>query len=649
MKHQTVPTYRVWNVRRTVIKCIALVILVMIQSNCVRHTVHPVKLYGQDFVVPNSARDGIYYSLPKTVVRFSFPFTKVTYKPGPLAAYATVVGFELPPATLEDWVLISTSESKDSIAADHQTAAQLSRLLSELSSEAVVIDALCDSGDAEKKSTKEQIKSFSGKLATAKSLWKQLPEKRLENLQLKPISRFAMGSPFISTSAIPDPDHAFIVKVKGSWDEDRKLMLALSNAGLISSTESSARSRVPEYAAEVIRTGLQVASALYGGTIPAAPAATESEGPALEFTSSDPCESIRKEVTELKDLIGNFHAKYGLPLQYKEAFDKLRVARAKLLTEKQASVNPLIFDKQLAEIDEALLAIQKVFFTTEALAWTGTYALSPDSQKTFPKDAKTAPSKNSDVAHKKVLRQITKQLFSFSEQHGIFVLENKNPKNKDPKFSVHPEFRTGFNVNSKEIGIELACIPKPQYADIVRDQFLQDFSKSANGCFLAPSDYKGKQLAKRSTSFFYRVPATASATINMKSNGFTGPIVGTDVLVAQWGGISAVKDVFTSVQSRVLVEYYQDLGAIKKYEWENTAVDPQLFTRVGDAAAEFAKAYAARRAAEDAQPGRIERLQKRIEGIQNLLGLFGSPEDGGGGDGTATGTDSEPMDNGATE
>lgn len=621
-----------------------LVTFLAVGASCVRHTVYPIRVDGADFHVPDDAWGGIYYSLPKTVVRFEIPITKTSYKPGPLAKWASVVGVGLPTPLVEEWSLkgavgVSAVLEEDFLVDWQATLDDLNNLRDELDRE---------------QSDKEKA-SFNERLAAALAAHRRrhnvyfpiqgsmgsFDPSKIDDPQ--PVSRFALNAPVISEYVVPDADNVFVVKLDGNSSEDRGLLVGLSRAGLIVSAESRAKSRVPEYTAQGAELALRVASAYFGAYAPApavAPAPDESPGvsrlPAgvqgiTDVVPAPARERLTVAIEQAEEAIKeiqSFKAKGGEGLsraiacraQLREAAK----ARLALLARAQGEVKTEVFAAQLAALDQIAVACSEQFYKIRASTWTAAYDCEPASNDPSNRENGSNSSGGEPAASPKEDRR----LVGFNEKRGIRSYD---------LLEIPPTFDAKPSDDSKDkwvvLGYRIKEV-KPSYADAIGSVLDGRLTREAN--WLDEIAQKKGELARGEQSYFYRIPGGAIAEITLAfeqgsneppTDDDAKPLASRRLLVSQFGTIAWLRDIQTSVESRLLIDYYEELGMLKSVAWENTAIDPELLGRVGGAAAEAATAYfafdAARRAAAAQEPGRLERAQSQAESTKALLTTLG--------------------------
>lgn len=66
--------------------------------------------------------------------------------------------------------------------------------------------------------------------------------------------KFTLGAPVISSRAIADPDQTYILKLKGSWYENREIAVQLNQLGVMTGAQTSVENKGPDLAVNIIKT-----------------------------------------------------------------------------------------------------------------------------------------------------------------------------------------------------------------------------------------------------------------------------------------------------------------------------------------------------------------------------------------------------------
>lgn len=91
--------------------------------------------------------------------------------------------------------------------------------------------------------------------------------------------KFKIGTPIISFEAIPDPNHIYLVHIKGGYLEDRSLNLTLTEKGFLVGGTSEAKNR----SADLMFKTIEVVAKVAGAALPMAAAAVVGRRPSEEI------------------------------------------------------------------------------------------------------------------------------------------------------------------------------------------------------------------------------------------------------------------------------------------------------------------------------------------------------------------------------
>ncbi|MCB9852575.1 MAG: DUF4831 family protein [Phycisphaerales bacterium] len=118
---------------------------------------------------------------------------------------------------------------------------------------------------------------------------------------------------------------------------------------------------------------------------------------------------------------------------------------------------------------------------------------------------------------------------------------------------------------------------------------------------------------------YYRIPA--ACVVRVTKSGAEQERL--RVQVPQLGAIAALPAGVNSTDVRIIANYYQDTGGLSKAGVKSKSIDPELVDRLSNAANSLAQVEAARRAAEAAKPGKLDKLMADLERAKKLAELFG--------------------------
>ena len=512
--------------------------------------------------------EGVEYALPRTVVEVTVPVTKVT--PKRAGVWDDVIAWH-----------------KESCAKDDDSA-------------------------ADDKKIDEPI---------AKAYQKALKE-LLEPAQLKPGKltspvQYKLGSEIAITPLNEaDPDQVYLIDLGRGAFEDRKTVVALSEAGLLTEVDSTVKNRGLEYTIKTVQAAAAIAGTFIGLPSPAGTVATAAAPAAVppslvrgddENTGRITPNLNEQEPPEIQPCLGEFRSPERPWNQALHELVLLRVYRAALLTgglnvaddianeqEGASSVfDPFMADGAIKSIDKLLPLIDKRISELKAY-FSGTkdvtevklaFLVRPDGDAGF-----SAPLLNMD-----------KGGFRIPDVHGV----------------TRPPLPAKFASGSPKSTLWLHLQPEThrQMADVINET----------------RDPRGRAIKR---GYAYRVPLTVRAEVRYVSepavvqpavNQLAEAAEDLDLLVAsapiqmaQWGAVSRLPGHFSGADVQMVLKLYPDTGALQSFTLQGAPAEfsPQAPAGVQGAADSVLGAIAAKRTADQAEldsQSDLERKKRQLE------------------------------------
>lgn len=222
---------------------------------------------------------GLVYALPRTQVIVEVPVTKVVRSPGQFArdveSYGGnpskgVVGKEN--EYIEDSKKVLEAGKNRLVRNEGLLKGKIQRLnLKGLASEERAAKDKLKILKEKIMSVEEQLAEFKDKEKLAIEIEKEKLRELLFNLGIpypekgKDVTKkFKIGTPSVTSRAVPDPDEIYLVHIKGGWFQDRSLDLTLTDVGLLESGTSEAEDRTVDLAVKTIEVAATVAGKVIG-------------------------------------------------------------------------------------------------------------------------------------------------------------------------------------------------------------------------------------------------------------------------------------------------------------------------------------------------------------------------------------------------
>lgn len=529
-------------------------------------------------------RSGIYYALPRTVLRISVPFERTKTALTDLGK--AVVAAESAAAIARD-ELDRTPETDPNARKrllDPTVRASAAQKPAELARAALVPAA----GAIEKADPSTPSFNALRALLHDDETWSE----RVLGVPLADVEEgveyaLAKGTS-IEATAEADPDNVYFVELDGGPLQEQSVKLQLSKLGLLTSAASSTKDTTSDVVKAVVGTVAQVAGSVIGlGAAGLAAPAIHGVAPADRQkmqTSTIPAAAQR---------LG-------------DELTTLRTARVSLLAPERSitGIEAATVGKMLDEIDARVEEILAAFVTETTLAWTCVCEVRPAG----------APCAFGAVPESALLR--------WSPSTGVVAMDRA------------------------EIGLKAVAVPPAFAAAWPSGQPPADANTLSLSTELAPDQFCDRVrqsqplLAPERRSIHYRVPKVAVIRVLQRpvpaapqpearpSSGAKPPVevAWERVQVAQLGAVASLPAVVEGSGYDYSTEFYEALGALQSVSLQKTAVEAAgAVTAVGEAASGLIDAEAEvkkARVAARRKPTEVEVLETRKQTLELELEIL---------------------------
>lgn len=238
----------------------------------------------------------------------------------------------------------------------------------------------------------------------------------------------------------------------------------------------------------------------------------------------------------------------------------------------QAPIDEDTLDRMLQELDAIEEDLMSNFRRKSVSSWTAHYEYAPNCS--------CGPCCSEPVT-----------LFYFDDKNGLTAPGAGGIEDIPAEFKKQ---RT-----KEDIPVVVSAVKRPtiQFADQARTPCCHWRTKGKHG-------------------FFYRIPATGRVTVKKKDSD---TLAVKDTLIAQFGTVKALPPGVKSTNSNFLVNLHEETGALKKVQVSSKALDPALIDELGAATAQIASVQAAQRAAEAAEPSKMDEARAMMENCAKML------------------------------
>lgn len=374
-----------------------------------------------------------------------------------------------------------------------------------------------------------------------------------------------VGVPVITTVSEADPDAAFIVKSSRRRLENQKLMLELSQLGVITSASSEVENRTSDFIVSVAKTAASIAGAV-AGVNAAAPveavegAADAAGGPGPNFAAED----LGKKARESKKDAALAEAE-AKARDYFTRIENIRAKRAKLVSGEVEVSSKEALELMLDELDEEEAKYAGAFTGKEkTIPWTATFEIRLCKSEVTCGD-KPCP----DVI------ELCKPLLT--------TTSDKITVGETVKQSPPAGFLEGWTAKDcNTVALKLAYDKKQPVNAI-------------------PSETR--LLSDGDRSFYYRIPAIAKAEVKLQEETLAS---GT-IQVAQWGATASLPRTTLGRKTKVDLTWYESVGALKKLQSESTAQNPEQIEQIGSALAPLLQ-----KSPDTPEVNQLEQLNKQL-------------------------------------
>jgi hypothetical protein len=540
-----------------------IVIAVIALSGCtVKHIVSPVT-HGK---LPEN---GLVYALPQTRLIVEVPVTLEVEKPGPFLK--DVNDYEKSKDTLRahssdalsktvDYLNQATKKSLSTPEEDKEPGDEIAKRASALKAQAgseraaafaqsaqeawVALQTLANAEDAAVLTAEARLRLLLYNLDIP------YPKKDDQNRKL------LVGTPTVSSEAVPDPKNVYVVRIKGGKCQDRTLNLTLTESGLLSKGVSEAKDRTVELIAETVKAAAGIAAEVVKMGAPSA----------ARFDATHP-------------------NPYTKALLIAGAISDVRADILKVQSSTSyMQMSPETLQLMLAELRKQEDALVAYFWETSVTGWKARIETVPEQSATLNTPAE------SETANEIVLFSTIKT------KDGVYLRDTS----KDLVAPPPKDF-------TKE-----ADVPKPAvktYKVVIKEE-----KDQVAGAFKAPEE--SGELGFRYRVPGLGLVTVERHEEDEQGNKQEYVLTRSRIPVAQFGKVVALPADTGSSDTQYSIELFTDLGAIKNIRIESKALQIATVQSSGAAAQAVVGAVAAQKAEERAEEeGKTETalLEKEVK------------------------------------
>jgi hypothetical protein len=424
---------------------------------------------------------------------------------------------------------------------------------------------------------------------------------------------FELGEATISSRGVPDPEHVYLVKIRGGRWEDLSLGLELAEQGSLTKFDASVTNKATDFWLQVAQTGASLIGQVMTG-------AAESQAGASRGNDQE-CEAVDFSEQDKKFCL-------ALASAYRPYFKKMRAAERDQARQWPVGVYEAL-RRAFTDVDklyddeprlQQFIAAAEDFTELSALTKSRKNLLSVTGNTPAETWAKAMDGTNARI------HALTQRFFG---------IERTNPRHWAGTFDVNPKQELDvilFRLNSSTgiCGIVTGNpavsvvnrIEAPACGADGRDQAVQlKVGRTSGLDYTDPVERfrKGQGLATSGENgLFYRIPAL----VQVRVSAGTSEMAQAQVAVAQMGTIAVLPTTTGGRKTQYAASLYPATGALKSilvtHEAAITAANAQA---AGNSTSTLLTA-AARREQQDAPPSELATLEKERKLAEERIRLL---------------------------